>query len=695
MLSWENRFLCSFASKHFVLNRSKLNTLKKRKKSSIGKNEIVLKFMEKLKEKYNLESFDDWNSITQNQIRVNGGGSLLQQFTMYELKSFGFPEGKLKFDKRIQQKPPGYWKNEQNILQFLYKLKEKYNLQTFDDWNSISVKQIQSNGGGRILQGYSINKLKSMGFPEGKSIFTSKLNQVKSKPSGYWNDKQNILNFLDEIKEKYNLQTPNDWNSITREKIRLSGGNSLLNKYSMFEIKCLACPEGESIFDKPIQSKPSGYWNNKQNILNFLAEVKEKYNLESIDDWNSITQKHILLSGGNRLLSKFSLFELKCLACPEGKLLFDKTIKYQPSGYWNDKKNVKLFLDKLKEKYNLQSIEDWNSITQKQIESIHGGNSLVCKYSMFELKCLACPEGESIFDKPIQSKPSGYWNNKQNILKFLEEIKEKYNLQSIDDWNSITHKQIQSNGGSTLLQHYSIFALKCMGCPEGKEMFDKPMQRNQQKPMEYWNNEENRNQFIEKLKTKFNLKTPQDWNRLSFTQIKLQGGYWLFYNNMEHLKKIKITFDTEDKNISFPLKELLDTNKQSKRSSQRWLFLQIQKLFPHEEIVEDYFHSEILRDTGFSVQFDIFLINKKIAIEYHGKQHYEDIPSGFSPVELLQHRDEEKEKLCSQYGIQLIIIPYWWDQKLDSLKESLYSKIKNEELKKLLKNNIIYRKDNK
>ena len=57
------------------------------------------------------------------------------------------------------------------------------------------------------------------------------------------------------------------------------------------------------------------------------------------------------------------------------------------------------------------------------------------------------------------------------------------------------------------------------------------------------------------------------------------------------------------------------------------------------------------------------------------KQHYEDIPQAFSNVETYQYRDLEKEKLCKEHEILLIVIPYWWDNKLDSLKTFLYSKI--------------------
>ena len=42
---------------------------------------------------------------------------------------------------------------------------------------------------------------------------------------------------------------------------------------------------------------------------------------------------------------------------------------------------------------------------------------------MFEIKCIACPEGKLLFDEANQSKPPGYWDNKENIGQFLNEIK--------------------------------------------------------------------------------------------------------------------------------------------------------------------------------------------------------------------------------------------------------------------------------
>ena len=342
------------------------------------------------------------------------------------------------------------------------------------------------------------------------------------------------------------------------------------------------------------------------------------------------------------------MYEIKCMACPEGKLIFDKPPTYKPPKYWDKIDNISKFLKKLEEHCKLKSPKDWNSISFKQIK-LCGGISLLNKFSVYDIKCMGCPEGKSFFDKPIQYKPPKYWDNKENVLLFLYHLKDVYHLNSIDDWNSVTKNQIELNGGSGLFYKYSLYDLKCLGFPPGKDHYNPSP-----KPLGFWENEENVNQFINQLIDKFKLNSSQDWNRLSKNQIKSSGGDGLLNKNAQNCEILQSI-----------------ASKTNKRSSQRWLFLQIQKLFPNEEIIEDYFHSELSRLTGVTVQFDIYLIHKNIAVEYHGKQHYEDIPSRFANVEMYQNRDREKKLLCKKNGIKLIIIPYWWDNSLDSLKAAL------------------------
>ena len=551
------------------------------------------------------------------------------------------------FCSTVKNKPIGFWEEERNIKQFLQELQVKLNLKTPKELNTISQKQIRAYGGGSLFKKYSMLELKCIGWPEAKSYFSP-----NPKSKGYWKDKKNILQLLEEVKVKHNLHSFKEWNELSWKQIKeVCGNSSILTQYSLYELKCLACPDSKSFFTA---SKPQNYWDDKTHVEAFLKDIEQKYNLNSPEDWNSITINQIKSkTGGKTLLNKYSLHELKCIGSPN----YNFNPSYKPVGYWDNQQNVENFLYNIQEKLNLRTIDDWNLITRKTIQK-YGGGSLLNKYSMFELKCIGFPSGVSVFNQPSQFKFTGYWKNEKNVKNFLNDLQVKLNLNTPEDWNSITKKQIEYHGGSALFHIYSLFELKCIACPEGKSYFDLSP-----KPPGFWDENENIKTFLNELKQKLNLQTPEDWNRLSKAQIKAHGGLGLTL-------KLPLEKIVQFQNPEFNDMDLIECGKK-KRSSQRWLFLQIQKLFPGEEIVEDYFHSEISRESGFSVQFDIFLINRNIAFEYHGKQHYEDIPSAFANVEMYTIRDKEKSQLCKKYGIDLVVVPYWWNNHLESLKSTL------------------------
>ena len=555
------------------------------------------------------------------------------------------------------RKPTGYWESKENINTFLNELKIKLNINTMEDWSSIKKTQINEFGGGTLLQKYSMYDIKCFGYPEGKFIFS----KPNKKPK-FWKQEKNIEKFLNDLKIKFNVNNSNDWNKITQKHIYLMGGGSLLQKYSMYDLKCMGCDEKDKILTKSKLLKEK----NRERINKSIENLSKQLQLNNVNDWNSLTVKQIKETGEISLLKRFSIYDIKCMGYPEGKDFFSKPKK--SIGYWEDLDNLKSFFATLKENLNIKTINDWNLLTKKQIKE-NGGGSLLQKYSIYEIKCLACPEGKDLFSNPYKSP--GFWEKKKNIQEFIVKLKLHFNLDSIEKWNLLNFDQIKSIGGSSLFKSYSIYEIKCIGCPEGKFIFSS--QPNPYKSHGFWDNDENIHNFLLFCKEKLKLNSIEDWNRVSNDQIRLLGGVGLLskFSRNEILQFVKNISNDQSLHLS-KASSLLS------RSSQRWLFLQVQKIFPQEEIVEDYFHSEISRNSSFHVQFDIFLVNLNIAIEYHGRQHYEDIPNaGFASLEMYQNRDEEKAKLCKEYGIKLIVIPYWWDCNVDSLKNTIQEKLKD------------------
>lgn len=72
------------------------------------------------------------------------------------------------------------------------------------------------------------------------------------------------------------------------------------------------------------------------------------------------------------------------------------------------------------------------------------------------------------------------------------------------------------------------------------------------------------------------------------------------------------------------------------------------------------------------VELDVWVPSLNVAFEYQGEQHYHDFVKIFGQGANLStylSRDDEKIQLCKSRGIKLILIPYWWDLSISSLKD--------------------------
>lgn len=81
---------------------------------------------------------------------------------------------------------------------------------------------------------------------------------------------------------------------------------------------------------------------------------------------------------------------------------------------------------------------------------------------------------------------------------------------------------------------------------------------------------------------------------------------------------------------------------------------QLKKLLPNENIVNEYHIGDRLR-------IDVYCPSYKLAIEYHGRQHYEWITMFHPTYEdfvRAQERDLAKEKKCAEEGITLVAFRY-------------------------------------
>ena len=170
----------------------------------------------------------------------------------------------------------------------------------------------------------------------------------------------------------------------------------------------------------------------------------------------------------------------------------------------------------------------------------------------------------------------------------------------------------------------------------------------------YWDKQENVLQFMEKIKSEFRIENDEDWYRISLIQIKERGGEGLlkrYSHRLLHL--LETAYPDKDWNLE-------KSSRRDKRSVQRWLFLKVEELFEGYEIIEDFFYEKLDRSSCKALQFDLYIPRLDVAFEFQGIHHSKEIPA-FGSVDMYQARDREKQLLCEQHDITLVVIPHFWD----------------------------------
>lgn len=288
---------------------------------------------------------EDWYNISKNHIKDFGGAGFLGVYyegsaiqfvksmnTEYEYKDWLFSG----------QVPQGYWNDVKNVRLYLEWL---YNIMGFTSdecWYKLRQDDLFKNHGRGLYSKYNCSIL---------SILNSAYPDMEWLPwlfaittNGTWNDIDNHKKYILWLADKLGISTPEGWYIYGAKIIEENRGSGLINnnyKGSINKLLKVAYPDFDFIMYKFNQS-PNGYWNDSNNIKNYLEDLFKHKRFTEITDWYSITYQDFLDFYGNGLLDRYG-------SCYK-KLLMDN-IEYD----WDDKEFVKAgyskkgcnFLDRL------------------------------------------------------------------------------------------------------------------------------------------------------------------------------------------------------------------------------------------------------------------------------------------------------------------------------------------------------------
>lgn len=543
-----------------------------------------------------------------------------------------------------------YFEDMKNQREFMHQLYEKLELRCVDDWLSISKSKIIAMGGTYLLAYYAddVESMLRNIYPTHHFDF----DRLQKNSRGYFTIMANQRNFMNRLFVKLKMQRFEDWYEITKNKIVTNGGESLLLHYycgdlvALFTTVYANFPWETNLF----KLNTSRYFQSLKNQRKFMEGLAETLQLSSHADWWNVSKRKIIQHGGYGLLSFYNHDRKRMISAIFPEL---KTKEGERCGraefinsneYFRSMSNQRLFMNDLFSRLLFTSFEDWYSLTRNRIVQ-NGGYSLLLYYYSNDLSLLL----SSIY-------PNYPWVNHSltlhsNRVKMMNSLFDHFKLNTISDWKLISRTQLIKNGAKELLDFYqndfllllrSIYPNHTWNAIANDQLRYRPNRKTVTSPQFI------RSKLLLAINT-FSITKKKDWYRVP-----------LRYEDISIIRSLKLRYAEEEwraKMFVF----------RTKKISQRLVYSCARKIFPSFLIIEDYRHPHLTCHVNENhLEYDIFLPALQLAFEYQGEHHYDDLPSGFSNVELYRARDELKYQLATSHSVRLIFIPYWWNLQLES-----------------------------
>ena len=136
--------------------------------------------------------------------------------------------------------------------------------------------------------------------------------------------------------------------------------------------------------------------------------------------------------------------------------------------------------------------------------------------------------------------------------------------------------------------------------------------------------------------------------------------------NIEKASEIRSKLDKQKRKIWNIIENEVRLKFGFKKIGEAWtsetiLYYIIECLFPNKKILRHY-RPDFLQ----GLEFDIFIKELNVAIEYQGIQHFQPVKhwGGKEALEKLQERDKRKREICNSSGI--IIVYFKYDEELSN-----------------------------
>jgi hypothetical protein len=252
------------------------------------------------------------------------------------------------------------------------------------------------------------------------------------------------------IAREHTWNTPDNWYNVSQKIIEKHDKNAL-RKFGMSAIKFVK----EHIdYDYKVflfKIKPQGYWNEIKHVKEYMLWLYDIMEYKELNDWYKVRVSDFKKYKGNGLLDKYNNTIIKILEdCYKEVVWYPWLFHTTTNGTWCDPSNHLKYLNWLECKLNIKNPEDWYRYDCKMIEKEPGGSILQNHYQ-HSLKRFLKIKYSNLKSYMFNVTENGYWDNKDNIKGYLNDLFQHLGYKSNDDWYKTSADELYEYYGGGLL----------------------------------------------------------------------------------------------------------------------------------------------------------------------------------------------------------------------------------------------------
>eukprot|EP00026_Physarum_polycephalum_P004311 Phypoly_transcript_04329.p1 GENE.Phypoly_transcript_04329~~Phypoly_transcript_04329.p1 ORF type:complete len:614 (+),score=69.49 Phypoly_transcript_04329:131-1972(+) len=214
--------------------------------------------------------------------------------------------------------PKGFWDSKSNQKKYLDHIYKSHQFTSLDDWYKIKKSDFTGASGKSFLAHFENSPTDAIvSIYGGKHLFHPW--KFSSVPTEFWQDGNNQRQYVEWLGKSLGYSSMQDWYKAGVDDFLKNGGRGLLQCYNNSIQNCLefVFPEHDWLSWK-FQKLPTGYWDDVNNVRQFLNWMAADLKLSSLDDWLRVDGETLKKYEVVRVMAKYgTLRKLLTIAYPE------------------------------------------------------------------------------------------------------------------------------------------------------------------------------------------------------------------------------------------------------------------------------------------------------------------------------------------------------------------------------------------